>query len=519
MLIQNAIIIDGTGKKNYVADIRTRRDKIVDIGKLSPRSKEPTINARGAFVTPGFVDILNHSDAYLTLFSNPAQESLLQQGITSILMGNCGSSLAPLADGNFINSLQKWGDVTKVNVNWLSMKEYLAELKKHSFGPNVATLVGHSTVRRSIVEDQPRNLTQEELELLSHLIGEGIRDGAFGVSTGLAYTHARNASLKEIETVMRIAKKENSLYATHLRNESGGFIESFRETLEMAHDIGVNLEFSHLKVTGKQFWNQFSEALSELNPRTRNINFDIYPYRTTASVLYTFLPTWVSEGGKKSLLANILNLKIRARLIQEMHDDPHSYKNMIVAMGGLNKVFFGKSIAQIAINQNTSVEETVLNMISISSNRIIVFTETISEENIIRAMRHGRSFVTSAGVGYNVHDDVRGEFIHPRYFGAIPKFLSHYVRNQKFMSWERAIYKVTLGPAIKIGLKKRGRIEKGYYADLVIFDPHTIQDTATFTSPYQYPLGIHYVIVNGEISIAEGKFTGKMMGKVLKKKK
>lgn len=517
MLIQNAIIFNGTGEKNFVADIRIRNKKIVEIGKLHPTSSEQTLNVKGAFVTPGFVDILNHSDAYVTLFSNPSQESLLQQGITTILMGNCGSSLAPLTDGTFVNSLQKWGDISEFNVNWLSMKEYLTELEKHTFGVNLATLVGHSTVRRGLIGDEARNLTQKELDQLIHLIERGISEGAYGVSTGLAYAHGRHTSIKEIEALMNVAKKYKALYATHIRNESDEFANAFSETLDLAHKTGVNLEFSHLKVAGEAFWEQFDETLALLNKDNENINFDIYPYRTTASVLYTLLPYWASEGGKKNLLANIKNPKTRKRLVEEMKNDYRAYKDMIIAMGSIDKTYFGKSINQIAQNQNITPEEATLNMITASNNRIIVFTQTISEENVVKAIQHPKSFISSAGVGYQKKDATRGEFIHPRYFGALPKFFAEYIREQNLTSWEEAVYKVTLGPAEKIGLKKRGKIDKGYFADLVVFDPVTIKDRATFAHPYQYPQGIKYVIVNGEIAIEDEIFTGKMAGAILKK--
>lgn len=517
MLIQNAVIFNGTGEKNFVGDIRTRNKKIVEIGKLPPASNEHTLNVKGAFVMPGFVDILNHSDAYVTLFSNPSQESLLQQGITTILMGNCGSSLAPLTSGIFINSLQKWGDISEFNVNWLSMKEYLAELEKHAFGVNLATLVGHSTVRRGIVGDEPRNLTQEELDQLTHLIEKGISEGAYGISTGLAYTHGRHTSLKEIEALMNVAKKNKALYATHIRNESDEFANAFQETLKLAHKTEVNLEFSHLKVTGEAFWEQFDEALTLLNQDNKNINFDIYPYRTTASVLYALLPYWASEGGKRNLLTNIKNPETRKRLVEEMKNDQHAYKDMIIGMGSIDKTYFGKSIGQIAQNQNITPEEAALNMITVANNRIIVFTQTISEENVVKAIQHPRSFISSDGVGYRKKDAARGEFVHPRYFGALPKFFAKYVGEQNLISWEKAVHKVTLGPAQKIGLKKRGKIDKGYFADLVILDPATLKSRATFSHPYQYPRGIKYVIVNGEIAIEDGVFTEKMAGVILKK--
>src|SRR3990167_5620529 len=223
MLIKNGTIIDGSDKKKFGADIRIENKKIKEIGKLNKNSKEDVLDAKGLYVTPGFVDILNHSDAYATLFSNPEQESLLQQGVTTILMRNCGASLAPLVDGVFVNSIQKWGKASKINVNWLSVAEYLEELKKHSFGVNVATLIGHSTIRRALSGDETRNLNNFEQKQLEYMVETGMREGAFGVSSGLAYSHGATATAKELRAIMNIVKSYNGLYSIHIRNEADRF--------------------------------------------------------------------------------------------------------------------------------------------------------------------------------------------------------------------------------------------------------------------------------------------------------
>jgi N-acyl-D-amino-acid deacylase len=518
MLIQGGTIIDGTGAKRFSADIRIQNGRILEMGTLQPHRDERILKARGFYVAPGFVDILNHSDAYTTLLRTPSQQSLLQQGITTILMGNCGSSLAPLADGIFVNSIQKWGDISKMSVDWQSVAEYLAELSTHKFGINIATLVGHSTVRRALVGDEPRKLSHAEREQMSYMLQTGLSEGAFGISTGLAYAHARYADTEELRMLMQLAATNNVLYATHIRNEDRLFLDSVHETLELAAETGCRVEFSHLKVVGEPFWGQFDSALALLSDETHaNVNFDVYPYHTTASVLYTFLPEWVSEGGKPSILKNIKDPEARPRILEDMQQSAHNFSRMRVAMGSVNSSFLGKTFSEIAKNQNTSPEEGVLDVLTASDNRVIVFSEAIDEKNVEKAVRHAKSFITSDGVGYRTQDAKRGEFVHPRYFGAIPRFLAHYVREKKLLTWEEAIYKLTWGPAQKIGLGKRGRIEQDYAADIVILDPNTVEAMATFSNPYRYPQGIKYVLVNGAVSVDRGEFTDTYKGKVLKR--
>lgn len=516
MLIKNGTIIDGSGKKMFKANIRIEDDKITAIGDLKEKGEEQILDAKNLYITPGFVDILNHSDAYVTLFSNPSQDSLLQQGITTILMGNCGSSLAPLTDGIFINSIQKWGDTSKINVNWLSVAEYLNELKRHKFGVNVATLMGHSTIRRALVQDEARKLSITEQKQMNYMIEMGMREGAFGVSTGLAYSHGKNATAKELRALMGVVKKYNGLYSTHIRNEAEGFMDSIRETLSLAKETGVNTEISHFKVVEKKFWPKFKDAL-KLIDKVKNINFDIYPYKTTASVLYSFLPSWASVGGNSTLFPIIKDSEKKKKLISDMKKDSYSYKDMTIAMGNISSVYFGKTIGEIAKNQIISPEEATLNLILTSNNRIVVFSPTIDEHNIELGIKNKKSLVSSDGVGYTIKERKQGEFVHPRYFGAIPKFLGEFIREKKWLPWEDAVNKITDAPAQKIGLNKRGKIQKGYFADLVIFNPKLINSKATFTNPYNYPVGIYWVLVNGKIAIEKQKLQNKA-GTVLLRK-
>ncbi len=520
LVIKKGTVIDGTGRKAYRADIGVEGGRIKRIGQLQNLKTAKIIDASGFVVAPGFVDILNHSDSYWTLFDIPNFESMLRQGATTILIGNCGSSLAPLIDPQSLLSIQKWADISEANINWFTMGEFLDELAKKPFGINIATLVGHSTIRRAIVGEDFRDLTADELKRMGFSIEEAFREGAFGLSTGLAYSHAKTTPLRELEELMKIVKKYNGLYATHLRDEAQNFLHALNETINLAREHGVSCEISHLKTIGEDTRDLFRKGLEMIDSAQSHnlrINFDVYPYLTIGSVLYLFLPDWASKGGKKMLLARLREPSIRERIINEIKADPYDYRKVIIASSPHQKAFIGKSIAEIAANEEISPEEAIINVLLASDGRVIAFMDFIDRENLIMAMSSKHSFIASDGFGYSQHHRRQGDLVHPRSFGAFPRFLGNYVRERHFISWEDAIQKITSGPAQKIGIKERGEIKKNYFADITVFDPNTIIDNATFKNPFQYPSGITHVIVNGEVVVENDTLTGKMPGKILKR--
>jgi N-acyl-D-amino-acid deacylase len=522
ILIKNAIIIDGTKNKKYKADLALFEGRIEKIGKLTEIRAQNTIDANGLYLSPGFVDLNNHSDTYLTLFTIPGLESLLQQGITTILGGNCGSSLAPLVSADILKSVQKWVDISEINLNWLTFKEFLDELRRRKIAVNFASLVGHSTLRRGLLKDDFRLLKPREMKMMQRLLEDALKQGAFGLSTGLAYSHAKVAPTKEIIDLAKIIKKYNGIYASHIRGEAEELLPAVEETIEISKKSNVSVEISHLKAMGRNFWPSMEKAIElieKAHKKKININFDVYPYTVTGSVLYILLPDWVAEGGRSMLLKRLKDPSIKAKVIKEMQENKdYEYDKIRIAISPADKTFIGRNITEIAQAQGISVEEAVVNMLIASKGRVITFLDTLSKDNVKMGLSHPLSFVASDSAGYNIqHYQNKKEIIHPRCFGAFPRFLGNYVRNKELLVWEEAIYKITNGPAQKLGLKKRGLIKKGYWADLVLFDSKKIIDKATFENPFQYPEGIEYVFVNGKIAIDKGKYTGERAGQVLRK--
>lgn len=520
ILIQNGAIIDGTGKKKYRSDLLIENDKIKKIGDLKKFKADKIINARGFYVAPGFIDIHNHSDSYWNIFISPNLESMVLQGVTTIVGGNCGSSLAPLARGNIINSIQKWADIKKVNINWLKMDEFLSQLEKRKIGANFITLTGHATLRRGLIGDEFRPVKKEELERMKLMLRESMEAGAWGLSTGLAYSHAKIASAEEIIEITKILKKYNGIYSTHIRGEAKELLPAINETIKIGRETGVSVEISHLKAMGQKFWPAMEKAIKmiEIASKSININFDIYPYTVTGSVLYVLLPDWVAEGGKQMLIKRLKDPSIKAKIIEEMKEEGYDHKKVTIAALSADKIFIGRKITDIAKNQQVSAEEAIINILLASEGRALSFVDTLSEDNVEMGLKHKLSFIGSDGSGYNLKYSKTGELVHPRCFGAFPRVLGRYVREKEIISYEEAVRKMTGGPAEKLGIKNRGLIKEKYFADICVFNPRTIADKATFTNPYQYPEGIEYVMINGKIAVEERKYTGEMGGKVLRKK-
>lgn len=520
LIIKNGTIIDGTGRPMFSGDVGIKNQEIEEVGDLRNERAEKIIDARGKFITPGFIDVNNHSDTYWRIFSDPDLESLIYQGITTIIGGNCGSSLAPLVDQNIINTIQKWTDIRTVNLNWLTVKEFLAEMEKRKLAVNFGTLVGHGTIRRGILKDEVRSLTSQEFRALKHLLRDALRNGALGLSTGLVYTHAKLATPEEIEALAKIIKEYEGVYTTHIRGEAGELIESVTEAIRVAEKTKVKLHIAHLKAIGEKNWHLMDEALNLVEASHMgglDISFDVYPYTATGSVLYVFLPDWVAEGGKAIMLARLKDPETRAKVIAEMKKNDYDYSKITISISPLNKTLARKKIADIAASQKKSIEEALIDILVASDGRVVTISEMLSERNIVRAIRHPLSMIASDGAGYSVDYKTTGDLVHPRNFGAFPKFLGKYIRGQELLSWEEAISKITGKPALKFNLKKRGIIAKRAYADIVIFDPKLIDDCATVENPYQYSQGIEWMIINGKIVVEEGKYNGEKAGEIIRR--
>jgi N-acyl-D-amino-acid deacylase len=522
LLITGGTVIDGSGGPRFRGDVAIHDNKIVAIGDLSHSSAVKVIDATGKVVAPGFIDVNSHADVYWQIFYARGLESLVTQGVTTIIGGNAGSSLAPLTRKQDIRSIQKWTDVEHINLNWLSLAEFFQELEKRKIAVNFATLTGHGTMRRAVMHDQSRSITPEEIAMIKQLLEEALEQGAVGLSTGLKYTHALSAAPREITELVRSVKKYQGVYATYIRNEEEGLIAAVDEALLVGLETKVPVHISHLKAVYQENWNKMDEALERISTaalRGVAVSFDIYPYTSTSSVLYTLLPEWVTRKGRIMMLAQLKDSKVRSAVIQDMKKSDHNYADLLVAVSRVNTVAGHKQMREIALMQGVSIEEAVLSVLLASDGRAIVSHEVLSPLNIEKALQSPHSIVSSNGAGYMLDHGKTGDFVHPRNFGAFPRVLGEYVRKKKILSLEEAIHKMTGKPAEVFGLEKRGLLKKGYFADVVVFDPEVILDKATLDDPYQISVGIEEVLVNGTALVHQGQSqTGEYPGVVLRKK-
>ncbi len=516
LLIKNGLVVDGSGKPPKILDISVEADKIVNIDEKINVKARNTIDAEGKLVTPGFIDIQNHSDSYWQIFDNPGLHSLITQGYTTILIGNCGASLAPLLSKEALLSIQKWHDLGGTNINWQSFSEYINELSKKRFACNIASLVGYSTLRRGVVGDQIRSLEKEELEALKRILRESMEAGAFGLSSGLSYSHEIIISELELYELAKIVKEKQALFSIHLRSEGQEVIEAVDEALDIAKNTEVNLKISHLKLRNKANWDKFEQVVDHLDNSYHkgvNVHFDVYPYDTIWQPLYSYLPKWAIEGGRKLMLKQLSDSVQKNKILMYLNSTGIKFVDLVIASTANRLNFVGKTLGQIAKNLEVASEEALLHLIENGGSEVLVFEKNLDQKQVEKLALHPLSFIATDGAGFS--DKQPGKLVHPRCFGTTPKFLN--IATNNGMEIEKAVKKLTSGPAEKIGLKDRGRLKIGYFADILIIDRNELRDLATYNNPYQFSRGFTNVFTNGKLVFSDGKFTEALPGYVLRK--
>lgn len=519
LLIKKATVIDGTGAAPIIADVAINGDRIVNIATEINSSATEVVQANGKVLAPGFIDIQNHSDSHWRLFDGPLLESMITQGYTTIMVGNSGASLAPLVSEDSLKSLQKWHTMEGSNINWRSFAEFVEAMSAKRFGPNVGSLVGYSTLRRGLFGDKQTPVSVEELQTLKRMAVDALNEGAFGISTGLAYAHEANISDIELYEIAKIVAEHNAYISVHLRDESGSVIESVREVIAAAEQAKANLKISHLKIRHRENWPLSTDVLAEIEGawhRGVNVHFDVYPYTSTWQPIYTYLPTWATMGGRQQLLELLKNLTQRAKILTHLNSSETNIPQLLIASTSSKLMVNGKTLSSIAAGFGTTSEEALLHLIENGGSEILVFDSSLDEKVVNDFCDHSLSFIATNGSGYSINDT--NKLIHPRCFGTAAKFL-HNVLQSKVISLPEAIRKLTSGPAKKVGITNRGVIAIDAKADLVLFDPQKINSSASVENPYSYAEGIEQVWVNGHKAVQSGTVTGQQSGIFLTKQK
>ncbi|KKU06239.1 MAG: N-acyl-D-amino-acid deacylase [Parcubacteria group bacterium GW2011_GWA2_45_30] len=520
ILIKSGRIWDGGADENYQsADIAVQGEKIAEIGNLKDATAPLIIDASEKYVTPGFIDITNHSDTHLTIFKYPGLESLILQGVTTIIGGNCGASLAPLGNPDAINAIRKWADPSGTSVNWATMKDYLERAENLQPSINYGTFVGYGTLRRGVIGDDTKLLSQNERERMKFLLKNAVSEGAFGLSLGLSYGHERISTTEEVIDVASVLSETGGIIKLHLRSEGKELIAGVNEAVRLARETGVAVQISHFKSIGKKARPQFKRAL-ELIDRAESsgvpITFDVSPYATTGSLLYLLIPAWARRGGFPDLFRRLDDPAERTRIIAEINAYTLHYDRILITSAKMTNLI-GKTLAEIAEHALLKPEEVLLDVVRANEGQVSIIGRTVSQENMRTAVKHTNSIIGSDGEGYSIDESSSGNIVHPRSFGAFAHFWHSFVSEHHVLKPQEAILKMSSGPASVAGIKDRGRLKKGNFADIAIFDPAQFRDSATYKNPYRYAVGMEWVMVNGKVAVEKGKYLGVRAGKIIRR--
>lgn len=532
IIIKDGTIVDGTGNPWFKADLGINNGKIAKVGRLDLSEAEKAIDAKGLVVCPGFIDIHSHSD--LSVFFNPKLESTIRQGITTLVTGNCGISLAPVNPTRKDLLLKYLSPFLPPNgelkIDWNTFTEYLTWLEETKISANIASLVGHGSVRIAVMGLEGRDPTLEELEEMKALVAEAMEAGAFGMSTGLIYPPGIYSKTAELIELCKVVAKYGGIYASHIRGEGTTLIEAVKEAIIIGEEASIPVEISHHKAAGKPNWGKTRETLrlmKEARARGVDVACDQYPYNAGMTSLATLLPPWVHVGGMEEMLKRLRSSEERRRIKKDIEQGIPGWENFISDCGWENiyvssvttkgnKGLEGKSLAEIAKIKKKDEFTALFDLLLEEEGKATMVLFMMDEEDICRVMTNNLQMVGTDGWAVAPYGILGVGKPHPRFYGTYPKVLGEYVREKGILSLEEAIRKMTSFPAQRIGLRDRGLIREGTWADIVVFDFERVKDRATYQNPHQYPEGIRYVIVNGKVIIDEGENTGALPGRVLR---
>src|SRR5438094_1509540 len=527
LVITNGHIIDGTGSPWYSGDIGIRAGKIAAIGNLTDQPRTRTIEAQGMVVAPGFIDMLGQSE--LTILVDPRLPSKIYQGITTEITGE-GGSPAPLNDSIIQAEQTKYAHY-QITPDWRTLRQYFARLEKQGMGINLASYVGATQVRRMMLGDEDKQPTSAQLEQMKDLVRQAMRDGAVGVSTSLEYAPAPYAKTEELIALAGEASKFGGIYATHMRSESDAVLTSIDESLRIGREAHIPVEIWHIKVAGKHNWGRMPEVVAKINAAREagmDVTADTYAYTAWFNRFSAFIPPWAHDGGDAKLVERLKDPATRARIRKDMMTPSKDWDNEWQEIPGPEAVLIGvvqnpkllplqgKTLAEVAKLWNKDPIDALCDLL-IEDNAVTnVAVFGMSEPDVALALQQPWVSIDNDSSGTSPEGILGQEHPHPRAYGTFPRILRKYVREEKKLTLEDAIRKMSAFPAQRMRLTDRGVLKTGQRADVVIFDPARVRDLATFENPNQLSEGMQYVLVNGVPVIDEGKMTGALPGKVLR---
>jgi len=525
-IIRNGNIYDGTGGKPYPADLAIQGDKIAKIAPNIPERGKEEIDASNMAVSPGFINML--SWATTSLIADGRSLSDIKQGVTLEVFGE-GGSMGPLNKQMKEDEKASMGEF-KYDIDWTTLGEYLESLERRGISTNVASFIGATTLRIHEIGYEDRPPTDREMENMRNLVRQAMEEGALGIGSSLIYAPAFYSSTEELIELCKIASDYNGMYISHLRSESNQFLEALEELITISEKAGIRAEVYHLKAGGVKNHYKMDQAIARIDAarkRGLDISTDMYTYIAGATGLDAHMPPWVQEGGYNKWVERLKDPDIRAQVKQEMTIDTDEWENLgylagpdgVLFAGFKNsdlRQYIGKTLKEVADELGKHYADVAMDFVIQDGSRVDVVYFLMSEENVKKQIQLPYiSFGSDAG-----SLAPEGDFLkynpHPRAYGNFARLLGKYVREEKLIPLEEAVYKLSGLSADKLKIKDRGYLKKGNFADVVIFDPETIQDHATFANPHQLATGVHHVFVNGMQVLKDGEHTGKTPGRVVR---
>ena len=527
VVIRNGTIYDGSGAPGVRGDLAIRGDSIVAVGNIGAARGRSEIDATGLAVSPGFVNMLSWANE--TLIADGRGQSDIRQGVTLEVMGE-GDSMGPLNEKMKSEAREAQGDI-KYPIEWTTLGEYLEYLQKRGIAPNVASFVGATTIRVHELGYADRPPTPDELARMQALVRQAMEEGALGVGSSLIYAPAFYAKTDELVGLMKAAAPYGGVYISHMRSEGNRLLEAVDELLTISRESGAPAEIYHLKAAGQQNWSKLPAVIAKVDSARAagaKITADMYTYTAGATGLDASMPPWVQEGGYKEWAKRLQDPAIRARVAREMRTPTDAWENFFVAVGSPDKIllvgfknpalkqYTGKTLAEVARIRGKSPEETAMDLVIEDGSRVSVVYFLMDENNVRRQIQlpwvsFGSDAEAAAPEGVFLLSST-----HPRAYGNVARLLGRYVRDEKLLPLAEAVRRLTALPAENLKLARRGALQPGYYADVVVFDPATIQDHATFEKPQQYATGVRDVLVNGVVVLRNGTPTGATPGRFVR---
>ncbi len=521
ILIKNGLLADGSGASLFEADVGATGELISQVGNLKGKTAAEEIDASGMVVAPGFIDIHGHSDYFILV--EPSSLSKLLQGVTTEISGNCGYSAAPASDELNEQRAESLDSNFGIRPDWNSLAGYHEKLEGIRPAINIGNLIGHNTVRASVMRGEARPPDEGESARMKEMICDAMAQGAFGISTGLIYPPACFSDVEELAMVCAPVAESGGFFAAHMRSEGAGLIESLAEVMEASKRAGIQLQVSHFKASGPKNWDKLDKAIDMLD-RARSGGLDVrcdrYPYTASFTGLSAVLPAWVFEGSREEFRHRLTLPEVRDKIRREVPaENGEDYLDRVVIAQVFDEKarrFEGLSVTEAARRENAETFDFLCELLSAQTSDPTAIFHTMSEPNMARILNLPYACVASDSAVRAKNGPLASGKPHPRAYGCFPRML-RLAREEKIMPMEVAVRKMTADAAKTAGISGRGRLKPGFFADIVVFDPDKVSDTATYDNPHQYPEGINLVLVNGKIAAAEGEPSSGRFGKILKK--